>query len=742
MNEKLIGNNFPIKDSVLKATGQKTYVDDMKFPHMLHGKILYSTIAHGNIINIDTTEAMKVEGVKAIATCFNTPDIKYNSALRFYDHDIPFTETVFAKRVRFVGDRVAAVAAETEEAAEEALKLIKVEYEELPAIFDVEEAAKEGSFEIHPGGNVLNRISANAGDVDKGFEEADKIYKDRYEVQAVNHGALEPHTSIALYNINNNLTIYSSCQNVFAFRVILSQILEMPLHKIRMITPAIGGSFGGKLEMTIEPVAAILSKMTLRPVKVTLSRQEVFISTRTRHAAVTYIKTGVKNNGEIVAQDIELLLNTGAYASSCYNVLGALSHKIYKVYKIPNLRFTGVPIYTNTLTAGAMRGYGSPQIFLAQQAQIGKIAKDLGMDLVEMQKINAALPDGVDQRFNSPLGNPRLLDCIEEGSKIFEWDKKKAIKAEDGYKHGVGMAIGAHGNGVFGAHRDYLSLILKLNEDGTATLLTGVHDMGNGSVTAQIQLVAEVLGITPDSVETLEADTDACAWNLGDYASRGIYVEGQAAKKAAEKLKEKICKLAEEMLEEDNFIFEDGFVISKNDPSKKVSLSDIAVYSQKEKEEELTVVENHSSKAGITSYGAHFAEVLVKESTGEIKVVSFTACHDVGRVINPMAATNQLDGGIQMGLGYALTEDYILDEKGKMVNDTFSTYKMFRANEMPEIKTHFVDGYEETGPFGGKSIGECAVVPVAPAILNAVYNATGIEINKLPINIKKGDVNG
>lgn len=196
------------------------------------------------------------------------------------------------------------------------------------------------------------------------------------------------------------------------------------------------------------------------------------------------------------------------------------------------------------------------------------------------------------------------------------------------------------------------------------------------------------------------------------------------------------------MLEEDNFIFEDGFVISKNDPSKKVSLSDIAVYSQKEKEEELTVVENHSSKAGITSYGAHFAEVLVKESTGEIKVVSFTACHDVGRVINPMAATNQLDGGIQMGLGYALTEDYILDEKGKMVNDTFSTYKMFRANEMPEIKTHFVDGYEETGPFGGKSIGECAVVPVAPAILNAVYNATGIEINKLPINIKKGDVNG
>ncbi|MFY9284478.1 MAG: molybdopterin cofactor-binding domain-containing protein [Miniphocaeibacter sp.] len=742
MKEKIIGKGYPIRDSVLKATGHKIYVDDMKLPNMLYGKILYSPIAHGKVKSIDTTEAMKVEGVKAIATCFNTPHIKYNSALRFYDHDIPFTETVFSKNVRFVGDRVAAVAAETMEAAEQAVNLIKVEYEELPPIFDVEEAAKENAYPIHPGGNVLNEIKANAGDVEKGFAQAYKIYEDRYEVQPVNHGALEPHTCIAQYTIDNRLTVHSSCQNVFAFRVILSQILEMPLHKIRMITPSIGGSFGGKLEMTIEPVAAILSKMTMQPVKVTLTRKEVFKSTRTRHAAVMYIKTGVKENGEIVAQDFNILLNTGSYASSCYNVLGALSHKIYKVYKIPNLRFRGVPVYTNIPIAGAMRGYGSPQIFFAQQAQMGKIARDLNIDLVELQKINAALPDGVDQRFNSPLGNPRILDCLKEGSEIFEWERKKKIVGEKGYRHGVGMAIGAHGNGVFGAHRDYISLALKLNEDGTTTLLTGVHDMGNGSVTLQTQMIAEVLGITPDKVETLEADTDAVPWNLGDYASRGLYVEGAAAKRVAEKLKSKIVELAEEILKTKDLVLENGYVVSQADSSRKISLSDIAVYSQKEKEAEITVVESHRSEAGITSYGVHFAEVLVEEKTGKIKVISYTACHDSGKVINPLAATNQLDGGIHMGLGYALTEDYVFDDKGNMTNDSFGSYKMFRAHEMPEIKTHFVKGFEETGPYGGKSIGECAVVPAAPAILNAVYDATGIEIKKLPIKINKEDLNG
>lgn len=736
--EQVIGRSYPIKDASLKVTGQLKYVGDMKMDNMLCAKMLLSPVAHADIKSIDVSEALKVPGVKAIATCFNTPQIKYNSALRFFEHDIPKTEVVFPTRVRFVGDRVAAVAAETEKAAEEAIKLIKVEYEELPAVFDVEDAIKEDAPKIHPEGNKIVEMKANAGDVEKGFEESDRVFEDRYEVPPVHHGAIETHVAIGHYDYNNKLTIWSPNQNTFSFRILLSQIMDMPLHKIRVISPAIGGAFGGKLEMTIEPVVALLSKMTKRPVKLSLNRTETMLTTRTRHGAVVYIKTGVKKDGTILAQDIKMYTNTGAYAASALNVMGALSHKIYKVYKIPNLRFSGTPVYTNIPIAGAMRGYGSPQVFMAQQAQLGKIANELGLDLVEVQKINSVEPDGVDQRFNSSLGNPRLLDCIVEGSQLFGWEEKKSLPKEDnGWARGVGMAIGAHGSSLFGAHRDVTTLILKLNEDGTVTLITGVHDMGNGSATMQTMMVAEVLGITPDRVETLESDTDACAWNLGDYASRGTYVEGAAAKKTAEKLKKLIIADAAELLsaDEEELILEGGFVVSKEDSTKRISLSDVAVNSQSEKNKELTVVEDYASTSSPTSYGAHFAEVLINKETKEVKVENFVAVHDVGKIVNPMALEGQLEGGIQMGLGYALSEDYALDEKGKLINDTFKTYKMFRAKDMPKCKIHFIGEPEETGPYGAKSIGECAVVPTAPAISNAIRDALGVDITTIPIKL-------
>lgn len=735
--EKVIGNSYPVKDANLKVTGQLKYVGDMKMPNMLHAKLLLSPVAHADIKSMDISEALKVPGVRAIATPFNTPQTKYNSALRFFEHDIPETEAVFPTRVRFVGDRVAAVAAETEKAARQAIKLIKVEYEELPVILDVEEAIKEDAYHIHPGGNQVIEMKANAGDVDKAFEECDKVFEDRYEVPPIHHGAMENHVAIAHYDYSDKLTLWAPIQNIFAFRIILSQIMDMPLHKVRVIRPTIGGAFGGKLEMTIEPVVAVLSKMTKRPVKLVLDRTENILSTRVRHGAVVYIKTGVKNDGEILAQDIKIYTNTGAYASSALNVMGALSHKIYKVYKIPNMRFSGIPVYTNTITAGAMRGYGSPQVFMAQQTQLGKIAKELNIDLTEIQRKNAVEPDGVDQRFNSPLGNPRVLDCIEKGKELFDWDQRRKQKADQGdWVKGIGMSIGCHGNGVFGAHRDQITLILKLNEDGTLTLITGTHDMGNGTMTMQCQMVAEVLGLTPDKIETFETDTDACAWNLGDYASRGVFVQGAAAKRTAEKLKKMIEADAREILEiEGELEFVDGFVVSKADPDKKISLSDIAVNSQSVKNRELTVVEDYASPAGITSYGAHFAEVLVNKVTKEVKVTDFVAVHDVGRVINPISLEGQLEGGIQMGLGYALSEGYEFDEKGNPLNNSFKTYRMFRTTDMPNIKTHFIEELEEMGPYGAKSIGECAVVPVAPAVANAVQDALGIDVNKLPIKI-------
>ncbi|WP_304340168.1 xanthine dehydrogenase family protein molybdopterin-binding subunit [Metaclostridioides mangenotii] len=736
--EKVIGKSYPVKDAALKVTGQMKYVSDLKPQNVLHAKMLLSPVAHAKIKNIDVSDALKVEGVRAVATHLNSPCIKYNGALRFFEHDIPKDEAVFNEIVRYVGDRVAAVAAETVEAAEKAVSLIKVEYEELPAVLTIQDAIKEGADLIHGDTNKIAEMKIDAGNVDEAFEECDHVFEDEYNVPAIHHGAIETHSAIAHYNYNNNLTVYTPCQNTFAFRIILSQIFEMPLHKIRVVRPAIGGSFGGKLEMTIEPVSAVLSKMTMRPVKLVLNRRESIIATRTRHGAYVKIKTGVKNDGEILAQNIDIYTNTGAYASSALNVMGALSHKVYKVYKIPNMRFKGIPVYTNTPIAGAMRGYGSPQVFMAQQAQIGKIAKTLGLDLTYVQEKNVAEPDGVDVRFNAPLGNPRILDCIEKGKELFGWDEKKRLpKEEEKYYRGVGMAIGAHGNGVFGAHRDVITLTLKLNEDGTATLITGVHDMGNGVATMQTMMVSEVLGIRPEDVETYEADTDACTFNLGDYASRGVFVEGAGAKKTAEKLKEMILDEAEKLMEvpKENLILEDGLVVNKEDKNQSKTLSDVAVFTQSKSLKELSVVESFSSPAGITSYGVHFAEVLVDKETKKVKVENFVAVHDVGTVINPMNLEGQLEGGIHMGLGYALSEEVSFDEKGVPLNDEFTSYKMLRANEMPDIKIHFVDGFEKDGPYGGKSIGECAVVPSAPAVANAVLDATGIEVHSLPIKL-------
>lgn len=738
-SEKIIGNSYSIKDAALKVTGQLKYVGDMKLPNMLYAKLLLSEVPHAKIKNIDISEAEKVPGVRAIATCFNTPQKKYNSALRFYEHKIPETEVVFSDVVRFVGDRVAAVAAESEKAAKEAIKLIKVEYEELPAIFDIEDAIKEEAYPIHGESNKVTEMNLSGGDILKGLEESDFIFEDTYKVPPIHHSAIETHCAIAHFDYNNKLTLYSPSQNTFGYRIILSQILDLPLHKIRVIRPAMGGAFGGKLEMSIEPVVAILSKMTRRPVKMVLTRKESIIATRTRHGALVKIKTGVKKDGEIMAQDIEIYTNTGAYASSALNVMGALSHKVYKVYKIPNMRFKGVPVYTNTPIAGAMRGYGSPQVFMAQQSQLGKIAKTLNMDLIELQNKNAVEPNGVDIRFNSPLGNPRLIDCIEKGKELFDWDSKKCRPKEDEkYYRGIGMAIGAHGNGVFGAHRDVITLTLKLNEDGTLTLITGVHDMGNGSTTMQTMMIAEVLGVTPDKVETLEADTDACPFNLGDYASRGVFVEGGAAKNIAEKLRILVLEESSKILDvgTNDLYLEDGYVVSKIDTDKKISLGDVAVSSQSKSFKELTIVEDYSSKAGITSYGAHFAEVLVDKETKDIKVIDYVAVHDVGKVINPISLEGQLEGGVQMGLGYALSEGITFDKNGRADTTDFKNYKIFRSDEMPNLKIHFVEGYEEAGPFGGKSIGECAVVPSAPAVANAVYDATGIEINSLPIKLK------
>ena len=732
MSYAQIGGSYPIRDAALKVTGQKQYVGDMHIPGMLYGEVLFSPVAHARIKSIDTSEAEALPGVRAVVTYRDDPGVRFNSATRFYEHHIPDTERIFDDTVRFVGDKVAAVAADNEKIAKKALKLIKVEYEELPFYLDPEEAMKEGAYPIHGETNVITTMVHDAGKLDEGFAQADRIFEGRYTTQPVHQAAIEQHIAIAQFDAAGKLTIISPNQNTFGFRIILSRIFGLPMSKVRITAPAIGGAFGGKLETVVEPIAALLAKKSGRPVRVQFARPACINSVRTRHGSVVYIKTGVKNDGTIVAQDIKVITNTGAYAGSALNVLGALSHKVFKVYKCPNMRFTGMAVYTNTPVAGAMRGYGSPQAFFGQQRQMKTIADALGMSLPELQLKNLVDPDSLDPIGFYSLGNPRPKDCVRRGVELMKnW---KPLDDENGkYRIGVGMAVGAHGNGCYGAHRDQICLMIKMNEDGSCVLYTGSHDMGNGTVTGEVSIVSHVLKISPDQITCVEADSDACPWNLGDYSSHGMFVAGSCAKKCAESVAAELIKEAALVLEEpeENLELDEGCVVSKVS-GKSAALDAIMIHAQDVSHREIICQESYAMPAGPGSYGAHFCRVRVEAATGKVEVCDYVAVHDVGRVINRLAIEGQLEGGIHMGLGYALCEGLDYDERGKNKYDNFTKYKVLTATQMPEIQVDFIEEGEPFGPYGAKSIGEAAVVPSAPAVMNAVVDALGSEINSIP----------
>jgi CO/xanthine dehydrogenase Mo-binding subunit len=732
---RVIGSRVPIKDARLKVTGHLKYTEDMKIPGMLHGKMIYSEKAHARIISIDTKEAEKLEGVEAIITCFDTPDIAYNSARRFYrDKYFIDSEYVFSQTARFVGDRIAAVAAIDVRTAEKAARLIKVVYEELPAVFDVNEATREGAVQLHENiPNAVKEYSVSRGNLEEGFASADRIYEDEYQTPIVYQAAMENHAAIADYDPAGKLTVYSTTQSVFGVRIVLAKIFGLPMTKVRVIKPPLGGAFGGKIPAILEPVAAALSIKTGKPVKLALKRKEDFFATRTRHGARAKLKTGVMLDGTIVAQKVEVLFNTGAYVGSGTNVAEAMIYKGMETFNIPNMTITGIPVLTNLPNAGAMRGYGGPQYFLPQQMQLNKIAKDLGVDMTDMLLMNLVEADPENIELH---GNPRPKDCVLRGMELFDWKRRSMQKSEsEGTKRrGVGMALGCHGNGVYPAHQDFITLILKMNEDGTFNLLTGVHDMGNGLPTAQMMIVAEELGIQPKDIETVESDTDVTPWNLGDYASRGIFVTGSAALRLGVAMREKIFDVAASMLKTDRETLRlgsNGAIISESGTVKE--FCEILQYYHEVHQKDLVVVESYASEAGRTSFGAHFADVEVDLSSGEVKVLDYVAVHDVGKVINRLSIEGQLEGGIQMGLGYALSESMDFDESGKLINSNLKKYKIFKAEDMPQITCDFIEMGEDKGPYGAKSIGECATTPSAPAVANAVVNALNEYKYELPI---------
>jgi CO/xanthine dehydrogenase Mo-binding subunit len=733
---KHIGKTYPVHDAVAKVTGRAVYTTDLIVPGMLTGSILFSDRAHARVKYIDCSEAESLEGVHAVCSYLNAPQQVYNSYHRFIGHDLPEDETIFSQEVRYIGDRIAAVAAETPEIARKALRLIKVEYEELPAVFSIDDAEGDDSPRVNS--KYPNRcpdIKLETGDVTKGFSEADFVFEDTYYTPAIYHAALENHCAIADYSPDNHLTVWCTSQNIFATRMLLGKLFDLPRNRVQVKKPILGGAFGGKVPMSVEPVAALLSKLAGRPVKVELTRREDMNGTNTRHASKAKIKTGIKKDGQITAQEIKFLVNTGAYHTGGNSIASAICYKLYQLYKNINLKINAAPVYTNTTPAGAMRGYGAPQMMFAHQVHLNKIARQLGIDFTDLQLKNLIEPNSTNHLTNSSQGNVRGIDCVIKGKKLFEWDKRSQQTADGYLKRGIGMAVCSLWNGVFGVHIDATGIRITMNEDGTFIVHTPTHDMGQGTSIAIIQIVAEVLSVQIGDIRIVESDTDSCLWDLGAFASRGIYVSGEAARVTAEKMKAELLKHAAENFKKDpvQLQLKDGQIIQKSDLSMVAKLADFANDLLLKKNIYLEVNHFYSSEADRTSNAAHFAEVEVNTETGEVKVLDYLAVHDIGQVINKIGVEGQIEGGVQMGLGFALSEEMIRDEKGRLKNPNFKKYKMFRASEMPEIRLSFIEEKDYPGPFGAKSISEIATVPVAPAIVNAIVDALGENFYALPI---------
>ncbi len=736
----LIGTPCPIDDAARKATGQLRYVDDVKLPGMLYARVLFSPVPHAKIKLLDTSEAERMDGVRAVVSYQNTPEVYYNSSGETLD--IFKTERVFDDVVRYVGDRVAAVAADTPALAKQALAAIRVQYDPLPANFDPEAGMADDAYVLHTHGglqrgNLMETVTQSCGDVDAAMEKAAHVFDDTYTVPPIHHGAIEPHAAIADYDASGKLTVYTASQDSFAVRTNLSRIFSLPMNRVRVSVPAIGGAFGGKVDMILEPVAAALSIQCGRPVKLVYSRREDIVSTRTRHAMKIRLRTAVSDDGTILAEDMRVLCNAGAYASGTSNIVWAMCGKFFKVHQCPNIRFTGYPVLTNTPVGGPMRGFGSPQLFFAQQRQMNRIAKALHLDMLALQTRNLTFPDGVDYRFDLPHGSAQPRACLERAKELIRYDE--AVLEQERTKNarfriGVGVGVGAHGNGMFGIRTDITALILKMNGDGTCTLFSGAHEMGNASLTLQKQMVAETLSIPLSHLSVVSADTELTPYQLGDYSSRGAFVSGRAALLVAEDMKQKLiaCARALFLLPEAVVTLENGRATA--DSGQSASIEELVQFSRHKQLTELISARTGAANAAVVSYGAHIAKVRVDTMSGSVELLSYAAVHDLGYAINPLSVRGQIEGAVQMGAGYALSEGVFLDEGGRVKNTTLKSYHMLRANEMPkELSVDWLNIPEPAGPHGAKSIGECAVVPAAAAIANAVGNAIDRPTNDLPL---------
>lgn len=751
----VIGGNVRKVDGVRLATGAPAFTDDIHLSGMLYGKILPSPHAHARIVRIDATKARALPGVHAILTYKDVPRVPHTTAGQSWPEPSPYDTYLLDSKVRFVGDRVAAVAAETRAIAERALRLIEVEYEVLPAILEIEQAMQPDAPVIHdePDSkniydarrNLAAHILREIGNVEEGFREADYILEREFRTQRQQHCMLEPHVTICWLDPDGRLVIRTSTQVPYHCRRQVAMILGIPAGRIHVVKPRIGGGFGGKQEMLLEDICGALTLATRRPVKMEFTREEEFYMARSRHPQILRLKIGVKRDGTVVASHLAVLSTTGAYGSHASTVQGNTGSKVLPLYRAAHQRFECDVVYTNTPVAGAFRGYGCPQGFFAMESLADELAAKLGIDPVDFHRKNTIRQGDVD-RLSAQLGEgkeglPRVIRscglpaCLTKGAAAIEWDRKRRLLPEHGgpVKHGVGMACAMQGSGIAGI--DWASAFLKMNDDGSFCLQVGASDVGAGADTVLAQIAAQTLGVSLDKIIITSGDTDLTPFDTGAYASSTTIITGGAVKKAAEKVRAQVLGVAAKMLEipAESLVCGNNEVFSKDEPRKAVSIADVAL--QALYKEKLQIMEgaSHFNTDSPPPFSATFAEVAVDTQTGKVKVEHLATAVDPGVAINPMQAEGQVEGAVTQGLGFALTEELVLDHAGRPVNPNFLDYKIFSAADMPKLTTILVETEEPLGPYGAKSVSEVPINAVAPAIANAIFHAVGVRIRKLPI---------
>lgn len=739
----VVGKRLPLKDATEKVTGRAIFTRDVKLSGMLYAKILRSPYPHAKVLRVDTSEAEQLPGVKAVLSKNNAPRVKvpaiFNESKIF---GFPLDKYAFDEKVRYVGDEVAAVAAVSKKVAEEALKLIKVEYEELPTVFDVEEAIKPGVPLIHEdrAKNIAAPIIMKFGDVEAGFRDADCIIEETFRTQSQRQAPMETHCCVASFDMAGNLTIWVSHQAPFAIQELLAEYLGMPESKIRVIKPYLGGGFGNKLDMLIEHICALLSRMTGRPVKIVLDREEVFSATVTRHAAIIRLKIGAKQDGTLTAIQAYALTEEGAYMYHL-SVLSVLARGVIRFYRCPNVNFEGYAVYTNHSCAGPMRGYGHPQAAFAVESMMNMMAEKLGIDPVEIRVKNFSA-SGDEAKTGTVIPTSGLPECLAKGAEQIGWaGRGKPTEVSNAKKRGMGVACFSNGagGGGYGGMRDYSAAFVKLNADGTAHLLTGAADLGTGCNTTLAQIVAEELGLTLDDVAVTAGDTGSTPYDGGAFSSRTLFMCGLAAKAAAADAKQQLISWAAGRLgaEPEDLEVKGGRLYTRLEPRKGLAFSDVTREAAENLKGKAIAFLGKASRINPghgESFGAEFAEVEVDTETGHVEVNRIVAVQDVGKAINPMVVEGQIEGAIQQMIGYALTEDVVLDEKtGKMLNPNFANYMVLTSADMPKVQVSLVEATAPTGPFGARGMAEGPTGGVAPAIASAIYNAVGVRLTELPM---------